>query len=92
MSFFDTISNYSNHDEFNSESPTECYKLKGIAIYLIILFISSMSINGLLAVVFIWFKSLRNPLNAFIFTLNILNLVGTVTELPLVITSNFSCR
>jgi hypothetical protein len=79
-------------DEYSLESPTECYKLQILGIICIILFISSLIFNSLLLNLFIKNKHLRTPNYASVIALTILNLIGTLTQLPFIIISNLSCK
>ncbi len=79
-------------DEYSLESPTECYKLRILGLICIILFISSLTFNSLLLNVFIKNKHLRTPNYASVIALTILNLIGTLTQLPFIIISNLSCK
>jgi hypothetical protein len=79
-------------DAFNRPSPTNCIILKFISLYCLVLMCTSVTFNGALTFVFFKYKELRTPLNVMILVLTLLNLVGSCTELPFVITSNFLCR
>ena len=60
-------------------------------IYLSVLFMLSLTINsGVLAIVFIN-KELRSTTNKFLIAMMLVCLIGTVTDLPLLIIKNFSC-
>ena len=84
----------SSLDEFGyfKESPIECYNLKIIAGYLLLLFLLGVAFNSILIVVFIRNKSLITPINLFVVALVVLNLIGCLTEIPVVMISNFNCR
>lgn len=77
---------------YSMKSPTECYKLRILGIICIILFLSSLAFNTLLLKTFYKNKNLRTSFNAIIIALTILNLIGTILELPFIIISNLSCR
>ena len=79
-------------DEYSPESPTECYKLRILGIICFFLFVSSFAFNYLLLRVFIKYSELRTSFNTLIIALTILNLIGTITELPFIIISNLSCK
>ncbi len=81
-----------NTDEYSPESPTECYKLRILGIICFFLFVSSFAFNYLLLRVFIKYSELRTSFNTLIIALTILNLIGTITELPFIIISNLSCK
>jgi hypothetical protein len=96
--YFTNVSNFSNSssdgylERFGQISPIPCYILNIIAVYAVCLFVSSLFFNGLLLTVFVKHKDLRTTLNLLIMTLTILNLVGTASECPFIIVSNFNCR
>ena len=81
-----------NGTYYGVESPVECFNLNLIAIYCIVVVVLSLIFNSLLIVVFYVYKDLSSPLNPFIITLTIFNLVGTLIEFPFVIVSNFYCK
>ena len=72
-------------DKYSLESPTKCYKLRILGIFYVLLFLASTVFNSLLFYVFIKNKNLRTAFNLFIIALIILNLIGTFTELPFVV-------
>ena len=82
----------SKNNFYGKNSPIECYKLNLIAVYCIILLILSVFFNALLLLIFARYRELRISLNMFIIALTVLNLIGTITELSLVIPSNIKCR
>ena len=88
------ISNASltEYDQYNRLSPVECWKLNILAVYCVILFTSSIIINGSLMLVFIKTKELRTPVNLYLIVFTILSLIASFSEGPFVIASNFSCR
>ncbi len=73
-------------------SNIKCYKLKFVALYLLLLMVASLSLNSFLLRTLMRSKKLRQPVNTFVIALIILNLIGSVTELPIAITNNYSCR
>ncbi|CAF0955798.1 unnamed protein product [Brachionus calyciflorus] len=79
-------------DKYSLESPVECYKLKIVGVYCIILFVFSTFFNGALLWAFIKNKSLRTSINIFIIALAVFNLFGTLVELPFIILSNLNCK
>ena len=79
-------------NKYNLKSPVECYKLYIIAIYCLILLILSVVFNTLLLIIFIRHRKLRTPLNMYILTNTVLNLVGSLLEFVFVIPSNLACR
>lgn len=89
----DNISNETaSFSYYGRMSPVECYKLNMIAVYCIVLFILSVLFNFSLVLIFARYKEMRTNLNMFVFTLTILNLIGTISELSLVIPSNMYCK
>ena len=86
--------NFTNSSKlFAPEAIVECSVLKKIGVYCIILFIISFTSNLAVIIVFIKNKNhLLNGVNILILSLTILNLIGTLIELPLVITSAFYCK
>ncbi|RNA30611.1 rod opsin [Brachionus plicatilis] len=83
-----------NHhiEKWNMKSPVNCIILNAIAVYCVILLLSSVFFNSLLLWVFYRYKELRTSLNMLIIALTAYNLAASVIELPFVIISNFSCR
>ncbi|RNA28085.1 melanopsin [Brachionus plicatilis] len=81
-----------NTDPFEVEPTVECYKLQAIAIYCLIIFLLSLIANSVLLWILIYFKELRNSMNAFMLALTVCNLVGSLIEIPMVIISNFNCK
>jgi hypothetical protein len=84
--------NNTSIDEYSLESPTECYKLQILGIICFFLFVSSLTFNSLLLNVFIKNKHLRTSNYVSVIALTILNLIGTLTQLPFIIISNLSCK
>ena len=70
----------------------ECIKIKFFGIYLTFIFIAGASLNSSLLCVFYMKKELRTPLNKLFIALTVINLIGCVTEIPLVIFSSFNCK
>ena len=73
-------------------SPVKCYKLNIIAVYCMILFLFSSISNALVLRKLHLKKKKKNPFEVFMITLTAFNLIGTLIELPFVITSNLFCR
>ncbi len=86
------LQNSSKMFDLGVVSPIECSKLHIIAYYLIIIFILGIISNSILLLILIRYKDMRVTLNIFVATITILNLFGTLTELPFVIHSHFKCR
>ncbi len=80
-----------NHtsNEYSPESPTDCYKLRILGILYVSLFVASTLVNSLLLHVFIKNKNLRTSFNILIIALTLLNLIGTLTQTPFVVSNNF---
>ena len=79
-------------DFYNQTSPVECYKLKIISVYCVIVLILSLTLNSLLLKVFYQNKKLRTSINTTIIALTFTNLVGSILEMMFVIPSNWYCR
>ena len=98
LNLFNRDKNLSMLDDANAtttfeftQSPVECYKLRFVAIYCILLLTLSVSFNSMLVIVFVKYKELRTPLNTFIIAITVCNLCSSCVELPFVITSNLNC-
>ena len=74
------------------EVTVECYKLKPIAVYCVILFIIGLLSNSTLIYVLLRHRSLLNPVNLLLLALGILSLIGVLIELPLVTISAILCK
>ncbi len=74
------------------QSPIECFKLKIVSLYFVIVLISSFLFNVALLIIFWRFKYTYKENNMFMISLTILNTFGCISELPFVIVSNFNCR
>lgn len=85
--------NNSNYtiDWFNIESPVNCIVLKIVAIYFTIILLLSLIFNMLVILVYIRNKHLITPFNSIILSIVVLNLIGSIIELPIMILTNFSC-
>ena len=70
----------------------ECYKLKYIGIYSLCLFIASVSINTTHFCILIKNKQLLQPVNLIVFSLTVVNLIGTLFEIPLVTLNALNCK
>lgn len=97
LAFLIQPNEFSNID-FESNNVTDtfeekCKKLKYVSLYLVFLFAASLTFNLALLMCFMGIKSLRSaPQNTFVIALCMLNLAGTLLELPPIMTSNFACR
>jgi hypothetical protein len=88
--------NKSNSSNFFDDGPDpllKCSELINIGIYVVILFIVSLISNITLIYILIKHKKqLLNRINIQIFVLSILNLIGTLIELPMVGIAAFACK
>ena len=97
QSFPMLLNNFENKNDnyFHSDlasSSLKCFKLSLIGIFLLIIFILSLTFNTLLLLTFYKYKRLREKCNKFVMFLTFLNLIGTLLELPFVFTSCMNCR
>lgn len=93
MHYMSTNLSRNNDNEIYSLDPTvECYQLKIIGYYCVILFVTSFVSNTTFIITFLKNKSLLRPINIMILLLTISNLIGTLFQLPLVFVSAFSCK
>jgi hypothetical protein len=81
-----------NDDTFDQDPTVSCFVLSMIGIYVSVLFFLGIVFNVLNLWLFLKAKLLINPINLFMTSLIVLNLIGTFLELPLVIHSAFKCR
>ena len=84
--------NHNHHDPFDMVPLVDCFKLKTIALYCVFIFLTGTMFNSILLWIFYKYKELRTPMNGFIIALTVLNLTGCITEMPIVILSNFYCK
>ncbi len=84
--------NLTEEEMYSRLSPVACYKLNFITLYCFILFISSLFFNTILLRTFYKYKELRTTLNVFVIVLTAINLLGSCSELPLVMATNWYCR
>ena len=94
----DYCSNMTNNSEnesidlFDVIPPVPCWNLYIIGVYLVLLFISSIALNSLFLLAVPKNKKLLTPVNFFMITQSVLNLIVTVLQMPLVIYSAFNCK
>jgi len=81
----------STYDMLYEESLINCFVLKIVAIYLGIILFLSILFNSVIILVYIRFKHLITPYNVIILSIIILNLIGSLVELPIIIVTNYSC-
>jgi hypothetical protein len=79
-------------DPFALEALASCPALRSIGVYCLLLFALSLWFNSVLLFLIIRNKEYKNSQNTYLCALIGLNLIGTLTELPLSITSNLYCR
>ncbi|CAF1098983.1 unnamed protein product, partial [Brachionus calyciflorus] len=79
-------------ESFGQISPIKCIYLNIISLFLIILFIVSVCFNSILLWVFIKTKELQSPLNLIMIVLTVLNLIASLTEMPIIIVANYMCQ
>ena len=68
-----------------------CLHLQFTAVYMTALMLASLFFNLTLLVVICRYKQLQTSYNMFIVCLVLINLFGTVTELPIGIINHFNC-
>ena len=78
--------------ENSSNSSVDCLALTKIGYYCLGLLVLSIISNTSIIVIFIKNKKFMNHVNLLIIFLSILNLVGSLIELPIVTISAFNCR
>ena len=84
----------SNSTQYENQkfSIVECKFLKIVSFFLMVIMFLSIVSNSFLLVYFRRSKKLQKPINSFVIALTILNLYGSMTELPITITNLYSCR
>jgi hypothetical protein len=73
-------------------SPIDCGTLNIIAFFVIGLFVVSFFANSLVLLVVLKHKNIQTNIDKMLTALIILNLFGTLTELPLVTVSLLKCK
>ena len=86
------IKNSTNENWEPPEPPVDCYTLYYIGVYCIVLFVISFISNTTLLILIIKFSKELLKNNLLMMWLIILNLIGTLIELPLVAISAFKCK
>ena len=76
----------------NMTNFVECSLLKQFGVYCCTLFALSLFSNLIVICVFIKNKKIMNHVNLLTLYLTILNLIGTLIELPIVAVSAFPCQ
>ena len=84
--------NYTEEEWYSRLSPSPCWQLKVVSYYCVLMFTSSLAVNGILMMVFIKNKELRTPVNVLVIWFTALSFLGSLTESMFVVTSNFQCR
>jgi hypothetical protein len=74
------------------EIPINCKILNIVGIYYALLFIISNASNLAIILILLKYRNLLKHIYILIFALAVLSLFGTLTELPLIITTSFKCR
>jgi hypothetical protein len=74
------------------DSPVVCYQLNIISVYCFLLLLASIVFNTVLLRTFYKYKELRTTLNVFVIVLTAMNLVASISELPVVMFTNWYCR
>lgn len=81
-----------NVSNFDALSPVECYKLNFLSIYYSLIMILSITLNISVILGLNSPKKLENSFDVSVYSLSILNLLGSMSELPVVILTNYNCR
>ena len=76
----------------DGNSPIPCFKLRLIGVALLLLFLASTLSNSTLLCMLVSNKHSKSSKNTFVIALCVLNLIGTILELPFVIVSNLMCK
>jgi hypothetical protein len=84
------MENNNTTDFYNRVSPINSFSLDIIGSYLLITLLVGIVLNTLLLYKFKKYKDLQTPINTFIIAMTVLNLLGTIFELPWIIHSCFS--
>lgn len=74
-----------------SISPASCFELQLIALFCMFLLIFSVPSNSILVIALCSKKHLKKPYNILLFSFSLICLFGSVSELPIVIISNWEC-
>ena len=69
-----------------------CYMLQIIGVYCWLLMVLSVMSNFLFIYIFVRHKDLQTPLNMLVISLVVLNLFGSILELPFIAISNMKCK
>ncbi|CAF1118971.1 unnamed protein product, partial [Brachionus calyciflorus] len=77
--------------KIDCNSPIDCNKLKIVAVLCVVLMILSVTFNSILLSIFFTRKEFRSPLNLIMIILTLFNLIGSLTELPIVIATSYAC-
>lgn len=81
-----------NGEFYGRISPIEPLVLYILGSFLVLIMVLGLLFNTILLRIFIVNKDLRTPVNSLIIAITLLNLIGSLTELPWVIHSCFSNR
>lgn len=87
-----TINNTKTIKMFEQPITIDCSHLRYIGVYLCSLFLLAFISNLIVIVAFYKNRDLFTPVNTLIFSLIILNLLGSIMEIPIVAISAFKCK
>lgn len=73
-------------------STIPCFQTAMIGWYMCFIMVFTGIANSILLVILLGNKELRQPINIFVIAITILNLIGSILELPFIIGSSFACR
>jgi hypothetical protein len=79
-------------DPYDQAPLVECFQLKIMTAYLLVIFVASLCLNSALLAVFCRFNDLRITAKTFLIAITALNIFATFGNLPLTIISNFYCK
>ena len=74
------------------QSPIDCSTLKVASYYLVLIFVIGVVSNTLLIWILCSNKKLRTNLSIYILVLSVINLMATLTEVPIAAVNNYNCR
>ena len=78
--------------ESNQTLLVECVKLTYIGIYSLCLFALSLSVNTVCLWMLLKNRRFLTPINYVVLSLTVVNLFGTLTDIPLVTINAFNCK
>lgn len=90
---FPFVSNVTEEfDPYCRKSPVECHKLQLLGVFCICVAVGGVFFNSLLLYVTLRHKDMRSSLNALMIALSVVNLFGSLVEMPFIIISNLKCK